>query len=712
MYHKQYDERIYAGAVGKIIGVYLGRPVEGWTYDQISRRFGTINYYVNDSTGSPLIVPDDDISGTFVFIRALDDFGYSSDIHSSQIGNTWLNYIIENKTILWWGGLSRSTEHTAFLRLKDGIPAPKSGSEALNGESMATQIGAQIFIDSWAMVNPGNPERAALMAREAASVSHDGIAVEAAVFLAAMESLAFHEDNLERLMQESIRFVRSSGYKKLLDEFTSVINKTDSWKHVRRYIADNHGYDKYPGNCPMITNHLVVLMSLLMGGDSFQKSISIAVSAGWDTDCNAGNVGCLNGIRLGLSGIDAGADLRGPVKDRMYVVSADGGSCISDAVIETKKLIHRAAALDGIAPEVRPERYSFSFPGSVQGFMKHPDLGLAQAASAVENSMKRYGRPGLLVSYAGLGAGTCASVCAETFIDAVPRGEEGTSYFEVLASPSLYPTQTIFCVVEGLHEVNPAMRFFAEYYSTEGSLAKLTSESHGVVQGIQEFSWEVPDTNGLPIFRFGFDFISEKRLDGDIRIESIDWSGAPRAFTLGKSYEMSPDLTPWTTDTIWLKSFMSSADQFYPDYTTTFSLSHPTEGGVVTIGTQDWRDYTVSSKITFMQQKGAGIAARCRGHRRYYAALIYGSSAQIVKVRDGEVLVLAEKDFGLKIDSDYTLTFEVFGDRLKCTVDQYGTVTASDDEYDSGAAGFVVHEGAVLIDCCTVMSLETRDEKR
>ena len=30
-----YLERVYAGVLGKIIGVYLGRPFEGWTYDRI-----------------------------------------------------------------------------------------------------------------------------------------------------------------------------------------------------------------------------------------------------------------------------------------------------------------------------------------------------------------------------------------------------------------------------------------------------------------------------------------------------------------------------------------------------------------------------------------------------------------------------------------------------------------------------------------------------
>ncbi|MCE2407569.1 MAG: ADP-ribosylglycohydrolase family protein, partial [Pseudomonadales bacterium] len=65
-----YSERVYAGVVGKIIGVYLGRPFEGWTNERIEEQLGEIDFYVHDKVGVPLIVTDDDISGTFTFIRA------------------------------------------------------------------------------------------------------------------------------------------------------------------------------------------------------------------------------------------------------------------------------------------------------------------------------------------------------------------------------------------------------------------------------------------------------------------------------------------------------------------------------------------------------------------------------------------------------------------------------------------------------------------
>jgi hypothetical protein len=120
------------------------------------------------------------VSGTFTFVRALAEHGVSADLTAEEIGKTWLNSIIENRSILWWGGDGNSTEHTAWLNLKRGVKAPHSGSIATNGRAVAEQIGAQIFIDGWALVAPGQPRLAAKFAEAAGSVSHDGEAVHAA----------------------------------------------------------------------------------------------------------------------------------------------------------------------------------------------------------------------------------------------------------------------------------------------------------------------------------------------------------------------------------------------------------------------------------------------------------------------------------------------------------------------------------------------------
>jgi hypothetical protein len=352
---------------------------------------------------------------------------------------------------------------------------------------------------------------------------------------------------------------------------------------------------------------------------------------------------------------------------------------------------------EGDSPSADTPRFGFEYPGSLQGFMIHPGKGLAGGIRSISNAGDSLGFPGLRIDYTYLGPGMIASVAVETFTDLMPRGGDGTSYFEVLASPALYGTQILTAELQCLTDDNPEGALYIEYY-TDGGPACERCAFQPLGKGCTRLSWRLPDTGGFPIFRTGVELRSARRLDGTVVLRSMDWKGAPGRFVLGKSLAMSPALTPWTTDTVWLKTFMSSAKNFYPDYTATFSLSHPAENGVVTIGSANWKDYSVASTLTFMQQQGAGLILRSRGHRRYYGAIIAGSRGQIIKRKDGDVMVLAEYDGAYRIDSRHKICFSAVGTRLSMSVDEVLILEANDTAYDSGAAGFMVNTGAVLID--------------
>lgn len=695
---QQYKNDIYSGVLGKIIGVYLGRPVEGWSYEAIRDTFGEIYYYKNHKTGAPLIVPDDDISGTFAFFRALEDSNYNPDITPEEIGNAWLNYIIENETILWWGGLSRSTEHTAYLRLKNGIKAPESGSIKLNGRSMAEQIGSQIFIDTWALVNPNNPDRTAKMAKAAASVSHDGIAIDAAVYLAVMESMAFTEKNLDNLLDKGLEYVDNEDFKQLVKDIRYQCSLTDDWRQVRKWIADNHGYEKYPGNCPMVTNHLVILMSLILGGDDFNKACMIACSVGWDTDCNSGNVGCLNGIRLGLDGLSQGVDLRKVVADRLYIPTSDGGSCVSDAVLETRKILKAASRLENEDIDIPVERLAFEYPGATQGVIPYDKETYEQVLTTIENTYETSGEYGCKIAYEGLAKGAHASVCIDTFVDLQPKGVEGTSYFDVICSPTLYSSQEVKVVIDAPSDDTPNVQFFIEHFDENDNLVTLFSGVNELNKGNNELVWVVPDTFGRAIFRIGLRFTSNLRLDGHVVLKSMDWSNEPVSYKMGKSMEMTPSLTPWTTKTSWLQTFVSTADQFNPDYTTTFSISHSEHNGLVTTGTHDWKNYTVESRITLSQQNAAGLVARAKGHRQYYGAVLTDNKAIIYRQKDANREIVASEEFNFNIDDTYDFTFTVRGEELSFFIDGNLAAKGNDSVYKTGGCGFVVDEGAILGD--------------
>src|ERR1700736_4438879 len=507
-----YLERVYAGVLGKIIGVYLGRPFEGWTHHRIEAELGEIWDYVHERLRVPLIVADDDISGTFTFLRALPDHGGTADITPKQIGLTWLNYIVENRSILWWGGLGNSTEHTAFLRLKSGVPAPLSGAIQTNGKTVAEQIGAQIFIDGWAMVSPGDPEQAAYLAEQAGRVSHDGEAVHAAKLLAAMEAQAFVESDVQKLLDVGLGFVPEDA---LIRRVVSDVrawhagDNSQDWERTRALIAERYGYDKFPGNCHVIPNHALIILATLYGGNSFQDTMRIVNTAGWDTDCNAGNAGCLFGIRTGLAGIDAGPDFRTPVADRMYVSTAEGGGSITDAVIEAQSLIatgHILAGSSQTAAFRNGARFNFNFPGSLQGFAAKTGSPAFLHQAEIRNvpGHSRDGERSLAVNFRRLAQGRVARIATPTFFD---RDVFTMPIYQLLACPTLYSGQLVDCRVEAdSNGKQVAARLYASVYNERDELEQIYGDEHELSSGSESIlTWRVPDTGGYPVFEVGLE---------------------------------------------------------------------------------------------------------------------------------------------------------------------------------------------------------------
>src|SRR6185436_9672365 len=119
------------------------------------------------------------------------------------------------------------------------------------------------------------------------------------------------------------------------------------WYAARAKLAAQYGYDTYGGNCHIIPNHGLIILSLLYSQGDFHRAEFIVNTCGWDTDCNAGNVGCILGVRNGLAAFEGGPDWRGPAADQLYLPAADGGWAISDALRETDFILTTAYAIQG-----------------------------------------------------------------------------------------------------------------------------------------------------------------------------------------------------------------------------------------------------------------------------------------------------------------------------------------------------------------------------
>lgn len=487
--------------------------------------------------------------------------------------------------------MGNSTEHTAYLNLKRGIPAPESGSIQRNGPVLAQQIGAQIFMDAYAMMCPGDPEKANRLVRACAGVSHDGVALDAAGFLGALEAAAFDEKDLNKLFDSCMAYVETDQLRSLVDDVRNICAAHSDWRKVREVLDSRYGYHLYPGPCHMIPNHAMVLAAILCAGDDFAQSVKIGASAAWDTDCNAGNVGCFNGIRLGLEGLETGPDFRGPVADRLLVITSDGGEGITDAVKETRRIVRAAERTRGLEETPQPPRFAFEYPGSVQGFMPCPYEPFPKAEFTLGNGNMEGAGDGLRVRFAALAEGANASVSVATFLD---LHEEYRNY-ETYVSPTLYGGQTVVLKADCPCERGPAMRPYVWYTDRDNNLKKEAGPWEQLGPVTREIRWTVPDLGGLPVLRFGVEFSSVKRYTGDVFLRSADWSNTP--VRLEQKGIMMKDM--WDLNPFWAKMFVSSAKNFAPNLNCTYCISHNEENGVATVGTRDFTDYTVSSRLKF-----------------------------------------------------------------------------------------------------------------
>jgi ADP-ribosylglycohydrolase len=697
---QDYRERVYAGVLGKIIGVYVGRPFEGWTYEEIIERIGEVEYYANDkvaeynrrSLGSdyrpPLVVTDDDITGTFTFLRAIKDCAPGRRPSPEQIGRAWLNHIVENRSVFWWGGVGNSTEHTAYHRLKNGIPAPESGSIALNGKVVAEQIGSQIFIDGWAMVAPGDPETAADLARRAASVSHDGEAIYGAQVIAAMESAAFVESGVPALLDIGVSVIPADcAIRAVIDDVRSWRERYDDWRDTFAAIQKKYGYDKYYGNVHIIPNHAVVIMSLLYGADDFGRAMRIVNTAGWDTDCNSSNVGCLLGIRGGLACFEGGRDWRGPVADRLFMPTADGGASITDAVRISAEIVELADRLNGRgsgAADGGGAPFDFRFPGSIQGFRP---LGASDAVANVESAWSASGRA-LRLSFAGEGA-------AATPVFILPSELDMAGY-SFIASPQVYAGQTLVARVRSGRELEASL--FVTAYTADGAVRKISGPARRLrPEAVEVLRLPLPDTAGQPVAEIGLEARCADAASVDLL--SLTWEGEPDVV-----FRRPPAEGAAKDKGAWRRAWVNAVDLWDGQWREAFRLCQNAGRGLLIQGTQGWRNYAAEAELSITMAKSAGIAVRVQGLRRYYALLVRdGGAVELVKFDDVEE-VLMRREFPPRLGPKVKLKLRAEGAVLKAWRDDEAIFEFSDAHrpISCGAAAFVVEEGQLMSDALAV----------
>lgn len=670
----KYVEKIYAGFLGMNIGIRLGAPVEPaiWDSARIRRTYGDIRGYVKDFKH---FAADDDANGPVFFLRALDDA--AGEATPQAVAEAWLNYAREGVGLYWWGGYGVSTEHTAYLNLKNGVPAPQSGSIRQNGKTLAEQIGGQIFIDTWGLVAPADPARAAGYARAAASVSHDGEGLSGAAFIAACISEAFVTSDIDRILDAGLAQIPQGGVYAAVVRAVRAFHRMqpEDWRCCREMLEQEWGYDRYGGVCHIIPNAGVCALALCYGAGDFARTIEIATMCGWDTDCNAGNVGTILGVACGLEGLPA--HYRDPVNDEIVLSGISGYLNILDIPSYAYELAAWAYRLRGEEPpeEIRARvragetYFDFSLPGSTHGL---------RFECATPTCVKR---PGGTVLLDRMARGQKAKLFYKPFWR---RSDFSDERYMPVFSPRAYPGQTVemrFAYDKLGGEALILTPYVRESLSGRELLQKplLLNESESQIT----LSFVIPDLGGGIADELG------------VLIESA----APGKFALSGTLTMTRLHVHGKAD------YRLALGKMKKEFGSVLPFSHnhgawEIEDGRLCLlcereaqaftGNYFMRDARVKAGVTLENGDQALVALRAQGARRgYYAGLSGEGALEILRMDAGKLSVLARAAFDWRPRRTYELVFTVKGDELTLSAGDI-TLRARDGRLAYGMTGLAM----------------------
>jgi len=703
----EWIERIYAGWLAKIVGIRLGAPVEGWTYEKIKSVYGELSGY---PVAYKRFAADDDSNGPFFFLRALEDSGHDgTTLDAEDVAEALLNYAPFEHGFFWWGGYGWSTEHTAYLNLRAGIPAPRSGSIKQNGSTVAEQIGGQIFSDTWGLVAPGNPDLAARMAARASSVTHDGEGVCGGVFIAACVSAAFEEQDIRAIIEKGLSYIPpESRYACIVREIAAFHERhPEDWEACFAYIRERHGYDKYPGNCHILPNAAVIILALLYGGGDFSDTLNICNRCGWDTDCNVGNAATIMGVRGGLAVI--GDEWRSPINDFLAFSSAVGSLNLQDIPFGACYIAKLAWKLAGeplpepfrTLAEKRMDSCHFEFPGSTHAMEIRVERTDPHSDKTRETSLRNTNE----AAYTGLrclrasaksvtpGDRVCVYKC-----NYLRPGDFHDSRYDPAFSPLVYPGQTIHgsamipsgSIVCGAH-----------LYARNARTGLLyLSEVQRLKQGEwAELEFAIPPMHGVLLDEIGFAFeicsLPDSNSGFDVLIDDLYSDGMP-SYSVDFSCE---ETEIWSDLHREISQFTRLKGLFYLD-SGKAHLSCDDFGEVYT-GHYGWKDYAASFCIEPVCGEKHYVCFRVQGGvRGYFAGFEPGGKFVLLKNSRSGLQPLAEAPFAWQAGRKYTIEVCAEGGRITASV-QGITLTAVDDarQYLTGSIGLAVRGGSHL--CCT-----------
>jgi len=691
-FNNKYLERVYAGLLGKIIGVRLGAAIEPlfWTSDKIKEVFGEITGYVKNYKN---FAADDDVNGPVIFIRAIEDaYKTKGKLEAMDVGNAWLNYTGQGHGMFWWGGFGTSSEHTAYSHLMNGIKPPESGSARLNGNTIAEQIGGQIFIDTWGLICPGNPKEAARLAEMAASVSHDLNGKYGAAYIAACIALAFEESDMEKIVLECRKYIpENCEYRKMIDDVYGFYKANpEDWRKALEYVDSKYTKEKYPGVVHIIPNSAYIIISMLYGDNDFSKTLRISVMCGWDTDCNAGNVGVIIGVANGLKDIDM--YWRNAFSDFMATSSVVGSLNINDVPTLAKRVAGYGALYNGRQlPDDIAEKdhiyYDFRLPGSTHAMRGYPENTTTISNTNINGDENTTGSLQMAINF--MRRNTETRLYMKPFYR---RRDFDDERYIPNFSPVAFPGQTMKCRVmtkdiAGIQEiiVKPYVQDTEGKHWTGENIYKLVNGEWVDI----EYTIPAP-LEGVSIEEIGVKIINCGRdsFYGAIYMDYFEIEGKANYYIdSARQHKEFGTITPFT----YHKGFWSLENGKIQGIC-------DDEANLYT-GDMKWKDYELTGRLSLEYGKNAYMIFRATGNLKYYLFGFENGQAVIKRIDNSlesleKETVIARKSYEIENGSEYKLKISCVKDNFKCFINGEMIFDETDGEYTNGFYGYRIEKSS------------------
>ncbi|RSD09403.1 ADP-ribosylglycohydrolase family protein [Amycolatopsis eburnea] len=225
---------------------------------------------------------DDDLNYPMLALSLVEEHGRG--FTTEDVAQLWLDNLPAGRVF--------TAERAAYRNLLDARP-----DTATYRNPFREWIGALIRADVFGWIHPGDVHGAARLARVDARLSHTRNGVYGAMWAAGLASAAMVCDTVDEVLDAATAAIPASSALAAAVHFgRSAAADGDVASGLDRLHAE-YGHLHW---VHVLNNAAVIAYALAKGDGEFGPSVSIAVTAGWDTDSAAATVGGVVGAVSGV----------------------------------------------------------------------------------------------------------------------------------------------------------------------------------------------------------------------------------------------------------------------------------------------------------------------------------------------------------------------------------------------------------------------------